>query len=59
MRVFLAVLMMIPLTVGCGDKADTGSAGDVDADGINEFWMGTNGVSAYGTMYLVPGAERH
>ena len=33
-------------------------AGDVNSDGIDDFWMGSNGVGSYGILYLVQGAAR-
>jgi len=34
------------------------AAGDLDGDGLGDFWVGTTGVGATGTLYLVYGAER-
>ncbi|MEC8192319.1 MAG: integrin alpha [Myxococcota bacterium] len=33
-------------------------AGDVNGDGMGDFWMSTNGVGAYGILYLVYGETR-
>jgi len=30
-------------------------AGDVDDDGIEDFWLGANGDTSYGAIYLIHG----
>ena len=33
-----------------------GSAGDINGDGLDDFWLGTAGVSSFGRLYLLDGA---